>query len=602
MERLRRRGPVSHERNRDKETTGSAQETTTASPSSLALPKNDTNRRHTRRTGNAYVYSRNTGLGSLEETGWQMYVRYVLSAVMHIACLGYIVHMMRVGGVLDIVHSYYDAMAPWIEPCGLLDSKEYVLLSERIVGAKGLVAGGIHVRGGIIAGTFFGGRGMNESFILKHLVGSKKVDVVNYGDLVVGPGVIDVHVHMNDPGRPEWETMHQATQAAAAGGVTMVVDMPLNSDPVTTNSQRVKEKVAIGSSRNTSFVQVGFWGGLVPGNADKPRVLKAIVNAGAFGFKAFMAPSGIDDFEKVSITDIEKALPYIYDLDVPLLVHAEVVDEETTGRSHGSRNQYVSWMSSRPPVMERKAIKQLIRALEMLEKKEKRNFRIHIAHIADADALALVTEAKRKHLPISVETCPHYLMFSDDMIKDGATEFKCAPPIRDSANRDLLRRAVLKGDIDSVSSDHSPSPSIMKHKDSGDFTKAWGGISGIQYTLPALWQSLLDTQSDVSPVIVHRVLSKEPASLIGLGHLKGKIRDGYHADLVVWNPDEYADSSVDGCYQTQKLSPYVGARMKGKVVSTIVRGSMVFDSKLGIYAQSCSSSLRKGSFRNEKKS
>ena len=533
------------------------------------------------------------------DSGWQMYVRYGLSVVMHVVCLGYIVHMMHAGGILDIIKSYYDATMPWVHPCGLLESKEYIILSERIVSRKGTVAGGIHVRGGMIAGTFFGKREMNESYVVKNLVGSKTVEILNYGNSVVGPGLIDVHVHMNDPGRPEWETMHQATQAAAAGGVTMVVDMPLNSDPVTTTKSRLKEKIRIGSS--SSFVQVGFWGGLVPENAHRPRALKALVNAGAFGFKAFMAPSGIDDFEKVSISDIEAALPYIRDLDVPLLVHAEVVDQETTSNipTEGSNpKQYSTWMASRPPEMERKAVQQLIRALEGLDTKEKKHFKVHIVHIADAQALALIADAKKRQLPISVETCPHYLLFADKMIPEQATEYKCAPPIRDATNRDALRRAVLTGDIDSLSSDHSPSPAYMK--DSGDFIKAWGGISGIQYSLPALWQSLSDMQPDVSPFVLHKVFSEYPASLLGLRHLKGKIRDGYHADLVIWNPEEDADTSVKACYQSQKLTPYIGTTLKGKVVATIVRGSMVFDAGMGVSAKACSMSLTRGALRKEK--
>lgn len=530
------------------------------------------------------------------DSGWQIYTRYALSAIMHVACIGYVVHMMHAGGVIDIVKSYYDVMMPWVHPCGLIDSKEYIVLSERIVGTRGMVAGGIHVRGGIIAGTFWGKRGMNESYIVRNLVGSKTVQILNYGDSVVGAGFIDLHVHMNDPGRPDWETMHQATQAAAAGGVTMVVDMPLNSNPVTTTKRRLKEKIRIGSS---SFVQVGFWGGLVPENAHRPGILKSLVKAGAFGFKAFMAPSGIDDFEKVSMSDIEAALPYIRDLDVPLLVHAEVVDGETTRSIQPGTNtkEYVSWIQTRPPEMERKAIKQLIRALEAMKPKETRNFRVHIVHIADSQALSLIAEAKKRRLPISVETCPHYLMFSDNMIPDEATEYKCAPPIRDVENRDELRKAVLRGEIDSISSDHSPSPAFMKS--SGDFIKSWGGISGVQYSLPALWQSLIDAQPDLSPSLIHKLLSEYPASMLGMSHLKGKIRDGYHADLVVWNPEEDSDTSKQGCYQSQKLTPYIKAKMKGKVLATIVRGSIVFDTSMGVSAKACSSSLTRGSLRKK---
>lgn len=534
--------------------------------------------------------------------------RYLLSGIMHVAVLGAVVQMMYIGGVIDLMKSYYDAWAPWVTPCGLLDSKEYVIVSEHIVGRYGMVAGGIHVRGGIIAGSFLGRQGLNRSLILERLVGSKRsssVHILDYKDYVVGPGLIDVHVHMNDPGRADWETMYQATQAAAAGGVTMVVDMPLNSDPVTTTKKRVLEKIRIGAAKNSSFVQVGVWAGLVPENARMPSVLKGLVRAGAFGFKAFMVPSGINDFEKVSIDDIEAALPVIRSLDVPLLVHAEVELEEEQDHGGLQKNLYSSWLKSRPPEMEQKAVQQLIDALEKLEKtstEEKKGFRIHVVHIADDKALQMIVDAKKRHIPISVETCSHYLLFSEDMIPNGATEFKCAPPIRDAGTRDALRRGVLRGDIDGVSSDHSPSPESMKMKDTGDFLNAWGGISGVQYSLPAMWESLVSADPSVSPHVVHAAFSGFPASLLGVEHLKGRISDGKHADLVVWDPSSNADTSRVGSYQTQTLSPYMDRVMRGKVVSTFVKGSMVYDSGVGVSARSCGTSIAKNSVRKKRKS
>ncbi|KAI8109002.1 hypothetical protein M9435_005419 [Picochlorum sp. BPE23] len=534
--------------------------------------------------------------------------RYLLSGVMHIAVLGAVVRMMYIGGVIDLMESYYDAWAPWVVPCGLLETKEYVIFSEHIVGRHGMVAGGIHVRGEIIAGTFLGRQGLNRSLILERLVGPKKsssIHILDYKDYVVGPGLIDVHVHMNDPGRAEWETMYQATQAAAAGGVTMVVDMPLNSDPVTTTKKRVLEKIRIGAGKNSSFVQVGVWAGLVPENAGNPSVLKGLVRAGAFGFKAFMAHSGINDFEKVSIDDIEAALPVIRSLDVPLLVHAELELDEEEAHADLQKDLYSSWLHIRPPEMERRAVQQLIDALEKLEKtstNEKKGFRIHVVHISDDKALQMIVDAKKRHLPITVETCPHYLLFSKEMIPKGATEFKCAPPIRDAENRDALRRGVLRGDIDGVSSDHSPSPESMKMKDTGDFLNSWGGISVVQYSLPATWESLVSADPSVSPFVLHAAFSGFPASLLGMEHLKGRISDGKHADLVVWDPKSNADTSREGCYQTQKLSPYMGRAMRGKVVSTFVMGSMVYDSGVGVSATSCGTSIAKKSIRKKRKS
>ena len=398
---------------------------------------------------------------------------------------------------------------------------------------------------------------------------------------------------MNEPGgsRVGWETMAGATRAAAKGGVTMVVDMPLNSDPVTVTAREVKQKLRIAKRQH---VQVGVWGGLVPENARRPRALRGMIGAGALGFKAFMIDSGIDAFGAVGVDDLRAALPIIRDLNVPLLLHAELGGDDKTGEEESEidkgtdkdTTKYGSWLSSRPAEMEVRAVEAIVRLLDELveentfSKKPKPNFRVHVLHASSVEAVNAVEQAARRGLPITVETCPHYLMFAAEDIPDGATEYKCAPAIRDRRNNDGLVEAVRDGRISGVASDHSPSPASLKTR---DFLASWGGISGIQYTLPALWESLARDGVDVAEssadrdkllLALHRVLSSFPARLLGMHHLKGRIADGYHADFVVWDPKAVYDAS---CSQTQTLTPYSSAGMRGRVLATVVRGKFVYD-------------------------
>ncbi len=428
---------------------------------------------------------------------------------------------------------------------------------------------------------------------------------------------------MNDPAgvRTGWETMTGATAAAARGGVTMVVDMPLNSDPVTVRvgppvprprllhfslplppslprfdsfslqptankqitARDVKQKLKIAK---TQHVQVGVWGGLVPENAHRPRALRSIIRAGALGFKAFMIDSGIDAFGRVDVEDLRAALPVIRDLNVPLLLHAEVEisGPDSTSPSAPPSTSYAAWLEARPASMELRAIEIIVDLLKELPptSKSRPNFRVHVVHASSAASVDLVN--RHRDLPLTVETCPHYLLFASEDIADGATEYKCAPAIRDRRNNDALVDAVREGRVDGVASDHSPSPPSMKTR---DFLESWGGISGIQYTLPAVWESLAAganqalsdpderrQREDRDIIALHRALSGFPARLLGIHHLKGRIADGYHADFVVWDPNATYDAP---CAQTQTHTPYSSTTMRGRVLATVVRGNFVYD-------------------------
>ena len=243
--------------------------------------------------------------------------------------------------------------------------------------------------------------------------------------------------------------------------------------------------------------------------------------------------------------------------------------------------------------MERRAIAQLIEALEKLPRIRRPNFGLHIVHLSDAESIKMIEEAKKRRLPISVETCPHYLLFSNDDVGEGQTEYKCAPPIRDAKNMKKLRHALVSGQIDGVSSDHSPAPPNMKLQEKGDFLEAWGGISGLQYLLPATWDALRQEKPDVTPWDLHNVLSYFPAKLIGMKRLKGYITGGHKADFVVWDPNAAADTSVGKCFQKQKLTPYIGRLLYGKVMATIVDGSFVFREDNGPSSMACGHPLRR---------
>ncbi|PVH36024.1 hypothetical protein PAHAL_7G340600 [Panicum hallii] len=351
------------------------------------------------------------------------------------------------------------------------------------------------------------------------------------------PGLIDVHAHLDEPGREEWEGFSTGTRAAAAGGITTLVDMPLNSFPSTVSEETLKLKLE--AARDKLFVDVGFWGGLVPENAFNPSALESLLNAGVLGLKSFMCPSGINDFPMTNSTHIEEGLVTLAKYQRPLLIHAErIPDDEDDDGLDGELDprSYATYLKSRPPAWEESAIRDLQRAMKDTEAGGRsEGAHIHIVHLSDAKAsLELMKDAKRTGASVTVETCPHYLAFSADEVPDGDTRFKCAPPIRDGMNRENLWKALLDGHIDMLSSDHSPSAPDLKLMEEGNFLKAWGGISSLQFVLPVTWS--YGKKYGITLNQLAAWWSENPAKLAGQKN-KGAILPGYHADIVVWKPE-----------------------------------------------------------------
>jgi allantoinase len=380
------------------------------------------------------------------------------------------------------------------------------------------------------------------------------------GNLVVMPGIVDTHVHVNEPGRTDWEGFDTATTAAAAGGITTIVDMPLNSVPATTKLWALDAKQYAGRD---AHVEVMFWGGVVPGNVED---LEPLVDAGVPGFKCFLAPSGVDEFEFVEEADLRLALPVLKRRRRPLLAHAEWPAALKPIPATSDPRAYATWLDSRPPSAEVDAIAMLIALCREF------GVAIHIVHLAAAEALPLLRAARAEGLPITVETCPHYLTFCAEEIPDGATVYKCAPPIRGRANRDALWQALVDGDIDLVATDHSPCPPALKGD--GDFVRAWGGIAALELSLPAVW-----TGASARGVPLDRLpdwLSAAPARLADLSARKGSIAAGKDADLVIWDPDEEFIVDERLLHQRHKRTPYDGLMLRGRVRETYARGRLVY--------------------------
>ncbi|MEO8679219.1 MAG: allantoinase AllB [Vicinamibacterales bacterium] len=390
------------------------------------------------------------------------------------------------------------------------------------------------------------------------------VPVLDAGPLVILPGLVDTHVHINDPGRADWEGFTHATQSAAAGGITTLVDMPLNSIPSTTTvaGLAAKRRAADGQC----FVDVGFWGGVVPGNAAD---LEPLAQAGVLGYKCFLSPSGVDEFAHVTEADLRRAMPILARLELPLLVHAEMPALLREPAAGGDPRRYLTWLDSRPAASEQAAIELMIRLAREF------GTRVHIVHLASADALPALAAARDGGVQVTVETCPHYLTFCAEEIADGATALKCAPPIRGRAHRERLWKALESGLIDLVATDHSPAPLALKHIDDGNFLEAWGGVASLQISL-AVVASGARARNIPAPHL-SQWLAAAPARLAGLSGVKGAIAVGLDADFAFWDPDQVTVVDARALYHRHPVTPYDGARLRGHVVMTILRGQVIFD-------------------------
>ena len=393
-------------------------------------------------------------------------------------------------------------------------------------------------------------------------------DIVDARDRYVLPGLVDTHVHINEPGRTEWEGFRTATRAAAAGGYTALVDMPLNNLPETTtvDNLRVKQSAACGQC----LVDYGFWGGVV---ADNQKHVGALAAAGVLGYKCFLVHPGIDGFTMVTRAQLEAAMPEVAASGLPLLVHAELpgpIAEAGARLDAEGRDwkRYSTYLASRPDAAEVEAIRL------MIELSRRFGCKVHIVHLSSTEALPELRAARTEGLPITVETCPHYLHFAADDVAGGATLFKCAPPIRSRANRERLWQALEDGDIDLVASDHSPCLPEMKTRGDGSFLEAWGGIASLQVALPVVWTDAQRRGISISQVA--RWMGEQPAKLAGLSK-KGAIREGHDADLVIFDPD--AVFTVDAALLEHRhpLTPYQGETLSGVVQTTFLRGEKVFD-------------------------
>lgn len=428
---------------------------------------------------------------------------------------------------------------------------------RRVVTEHGIGPASVHIT-----------RGYISSISVFEDVPSSALEVIEADpESIVMAGLVDTHVHVNEPGRTDWEGFETATRAAAAGGVTTIVDMPLNSIPATTTLDGLKAKLA--AAEGKLYVDTAFWGGVVPGNTAE---LEKLWVAGVVGFKCFLIHSGVDEFPNVTEKDLREAMPVLARLGAPLIVHAEVpgpVEACCQSVSGESSSSYETFLRSRPREAENEAVALMIRLAR------ETGCRIHIVHHSSADALSLLRNAKRFGLPLTVETCPHYLHFAAEEIPHGATEFKCCPPIRERENREALWEALRDGTIDFVVSDHSPCPPEMKLQEQGDFMNAWGGISSLQLRLPIMWTEARERGFGVEDLV--KWLCREPARQVGLNVIKGANKEGADADIVIWNPEKEFKVEPSVIYHRHQLTPYNGQTLRGVVEKTFLRGQMVYD-------------------------
>ena len=427
-------------------------------------------------------------------------------------------------------------------------------ISRRVVTAEGIRPAAVLVEGEQIQGVVPIGQVPPDR------------EVHDFGDAAILPGLMDSHVHINEPGRAEWEGFQTATRAAAAGGYTLLVDMPLNCLPATTTVSALEAKRT--AAQGNGQVDWAAWGGVVRDNQEDIEPLAA---AGVLGFKCFLIHPGIDGFTMVTEEDLRAALPHVALTGLPLLVHAELagpVDAATARLAHADWKSYATYLQSRPDEAELSAIRM------MLSLCREYRFRLHIVHLSTSRALPELRAARQEGLALSVETCPHYLHLAAEEIENGTTVCKCAPPIRSRENRETLWQGLKEGVIDLVATDHSPCPPSMKRLDEGDFRAAWGGISSLSLALPLMWTEA--ARRGFTLIDIARWMAQGPARLAGCHERKGSIAAGYNADLVVFDPDAQFKVIKERLHYRHLLSPYLGETLRGVVKATYLRGQRVF--------------------------
>ncbi|WP_030564985.1 allantoinase AllB [Streptomyces aureocirculatus] len=425
---------------------------------------------------------------------------------------------------------------------------DLVLRSTRVITPEGTRAASVAVSDGTIVAVRD-----HDAAVPTH------ARIEDFGDDVLLPGLVDTHVHVNDPGRTEWEGFWTATRAAAAGGITTLVDMPLNSLPPTTSVAGLRTKKDVAASK--AHVDVGFWGGALPDNVQDLRPLH---DAGVFGFKCFLSPSGVEEFPELTQDQLAVSMGEIAGFGGLLIVHAEDPHELAAASASGKGGpRYADFLDTRPRVSEDTAIEGLITLAKRI------GARVHVLHLSSSDALPLIAAAKREGVRLTVETCPHYLTLTAEEVPDGASEFKCCPPIREAANQDLLWQALADGTIDCVVTDHSPSTADLK---TADFATAWGGISGLQLSLPAVWTAARARGYGLEDVV--RWMSTHTARLVGLEQ-KGAIEAGRDADFAVLAPDETFTVDPARLQHRNRVTAYAGKTLSGVVKSTWLRGQRI---------------------------
>ncbi|NND51934.1 MAG: allantoinase AllB [Flavobacteriaceae bacterium] len=428
--------------------------------------------------------------------------------------------------------------------------KEYLIYSKFCFIEGSFKEATLHIEDGQIASIY---SGLNEINGLR---------LLNYSEFIVMPGIIDPHVHINEPGRTSWEGFDTATKAAALGGITTLIEMPLNSDPVTTTVEAfdIKKEAA----QNKLHVNCGFYGGLIPSNLSE---VEALLRSGVFGLKGFFTHSGIDEFPNITKAHLEAVAPILKHTNLPLLLHCELDDHQVPDVN--DPRSYSAYLNSRPKHWETLAIELA------MEIQATYNIKVHIVHLSAASALEGIKRHKQSSTGLSVETCPHYLFFNAESIPDGSPIYKCAPPIREKQNNDQLWKALENGEFDFIGSDHSPAPPVIKQLESGDFFKAWGGISGLQFSLAVL--NTLAKKNDFPIDKLLPLMTSRPAQFLGIEHKKGLLKQGYDADITVWDAQQSIAINEDMIAHRHKATPYLGRTLFGKVIHTFVNGHQIVE-------------------------